>query len=197
MRAKRKTISYFHAILVPGKDLPGQDVTDHTNHTLSHCAENTKHYHHYTAEIHQILPHKVNMIKLHWARRKRFLWNITYPLWNLFTIYYVPEQRMEGTQVAREITRSHVLVRMVKHNYSQGNLMHCRLQDTSSMGPWVKTIQVCSLEALERHWVQVASVIIWGAVAAVTAPGTSQVLSHDATSFQKMLLVQGVFWQIR
>lgn len=51
---EKKTISYFHTVLVPGEDLPGQDVTGHTNHTSSHSAANKKHYHQCTGEIHQI-----------------------------------------------------------------------------------------------------------------------------------------------
>lgn len=139
------------------------------------------------------------MIKLHWERRQCFLSNITYPHWNLFTIYYVPEQRMEGTQVARQITISHVLERMVDYNYSQGNLMHCRLQDMTSR--WALEWKLLKY-AVCKPWKETGS----GGCVCHTLRGCSScdsprdqpsAMSHDATSFQKISLAQGVFWQIR
>lgn len=139
----------------------------------------------------------MNKIKLHWERRE--LWNITYPHWNLFTIYYVPEQRTEGTQVARQITGSHVLVRMVKHNDSQGNLMHCRLQDlTSRLALEWKLFK----HAVCKPWKDTGSAgcachNLRGCSSCDSPRDQPSAVSRDATSFQKMLLVQGVFWHIR
>lgn len=139
------------------------------------------------------------MIKLHWERRQHFLWTISCPHWNLITIYYMPEQRMERTQVARQITRSHVLVRMVKQNYSQGNLMHCRFQDMTSSWALEWKLFKC---AVCKPWKDTGSVrcvchSLRGCSSCDSPRHQLSAMSHAATSLQKMLLVQGVFWQNR
>lgn len=139
------------------------------------------------------------MIKLPWERRQHFLWNITYPHWNLFTVYYVPEQKTKGTQVARQITRCHVLVRVAKHNYSQGNLMHCRLQDMTSR--WALEWKLFK-HPVCKPWKDTGSASCVchspkGGSGCDSPRDQPSSVSHDATSLQKMLFVQGVFWQTR
>lgn len=100
--------------------------------------------------------------------------------------------------MARQITGSHVLVRMVKHSNSQGNSMHCRLQDTTSRWALSENCSSKQFVSLGKDTGSAGCVYHNLSSSSCDSPRDQpSAVSHDATSFQRMLLVQGVFWQIR
>lgn len=88
---------------------------------------------------------------------------------------------------------------MVKQNYRQGNLMHCRLQDRTSI--WALEWKLFKY-AVCKPWKDTGSAgcfchSLRGCSSCDSPRDQISAMSHAATSLQKMLLVQGVFWQNR
>lgn len=87
-------------------------------------------------------------------------------------------------------------VRMVKHHCSQGNLMHCRLQGMTSRWALEWKLIKCAVCKPWKDPGRAGCVChhVRGCSSCDSLRDQPSAMSHDAISFQKMLLVQGVFW---